>query len=108
MESGLLQETLSRGDRPKDKALRPRTVTWFCMPYFCLEEYSGVLSGSRPDAHPMRTLMQARFSLVRMKRDMQQVVRSVNGTPEGFCFYIAQIWCLVLDDCKLYNVIRFY
>ena len=102
MEPGFLQETLSQGDGPKEKSSRARTVTWLCLPYFCLEEYSGVLSTSRPGSHPMRTLLQARFSLVHKERDLQQAVCNMIGTPQGFCFHISQIWCLILDDCKLH------
>ena len=102
MEPGFLQETLSQGDGPKEKSSRARTVTWLCLPYFCLEEYSGVLSTSRPGSHPMRTLLQARFSLVHKERDLQQAVCNMIGTAQGFCFHISQIWCLILDDCKLH------
>ena len=77
MEPGFLQERLSRGDRPNDKAFGARTVTWLCLPYFCLEEYAGVLSASRPGSHPMRTLLQARFSLVRKERDLQHPLKAV-------------------------------
>lgn len=100
MEPGFLQERLSRDDRPNDKAFGARTVTWLCLPYFCLEEYAGVLSASRPGSHPMRTLLQARFSLVRKERDLQQAVCKLADTPQGFCFHIAQTWCLILDDCR--------
>jgi hypothetical protein len=99
MEPGFLQEGLSHEDRPKEKTSKPRSVTWMCLPYFFLNEYSGVLSASKPGAHPMRTLLQARFSLARKERDMQQAVCNIPGTPPNFCFHIAQLWCLVLDDC---------
>jgi hypothetical protein len=100
MEPIFLQECLSREDRPKEKTTKPRNVTWICLPYFCLEEYSGGHSASKPNAHPMRTLLQARSSLARKERDMQQAVCSVLNNPPEFCFHIPQIWCLVLDDCR--------
>lgn len=96
-----MQETLSQGDRPQDKLSRARAAIWICLPYFCLAEYSGVLSASRSGAHPMQTLLQARFSLVQKDRDLQQAVCNLLGTPPGFCFHIAQLWCLVLDDCNI-------
>ena len=94
MEPGFLQETLSPGDQPKEKSSRARTVTWLCLPYFCLPGCSAVLSTSRPDSHPMQTLLQAQHSL-------GQTVSKVPSTPTGSCLHIAQIWCLILDDCKL-------
>lgn len=94
----LLQETLSQDIRTKSS--RSRTVMFQCLPYFCLEKYSGSLSGLRSSSHPMRTLLQQRFSLVQKDRDMQQAVCQLLDTPTEHCFHIAQMWCLVLDDCK--------
>lgn len=94
-----LQATLAH--EGQIKASRPRTVTWLCMPYFCLEKYSDSRSSSRPSSHPMTTLLQARFSLVQKERDMQQAVCHLHDAPAEHCFHIAQTWCLVLDDCEL-------
>lgn len=93
-----LREALSEDSL--QKATKARTVTWMCMPYLSLERYSGIKSASNPSAHPARTLLQARSSLVKKERDMQQAVCNLLTTPKDHCFHIAQAWCLVLDDCK--------
>jgi hypothetical protein len=48
----------------------------------------------------MRTLLQARFSMVEKQRDMQQAVRHLDGIPLDHCFHIAQMWCLIIEDCE--------
>ena len=96
MVPSFLQDNISGEKRPK--ASRARTISWLCVPYFRLARYA-VPSSLKPSSHPMRTLLQARYSLVQRKRDMEQAVCQVTGTPDEHCFYIAQIWLLVLDDC---------
>jgi hypothetical protein len=75
-------------------------ATWMCLPYFCLQKYSGASSGLHPSSHPIRTLLQARFSSVKKDRDMQQAVCRLPSTPSEHCFHIAQVWCIVLNECK--------
>jgi len=75
-------------------------ATWMCLPYFCLQKYSGASSGLHPSSHPIRTLLQARFASVKKDRDMQQAVCRLPGTPAEHCFHIAQVWCIVLNECK--------
>jgi hypothetical protein len=48
----------------------------------------------------MRTLLQARFSLVQKQRDLQQAVCQLEDAATEHCFHIAQLWCLVLEDCE--------
>jgi hypothetical protein len=96
MAPSFLQDNISGEMRPK--ASRARTVSWLCVPYFCLARYA-TSSSLRPSSHPMRTLLQARYSQVQKKRDMEQAVCQVSGTPPEHCFYIGQIWILILDDC---------
>lgn len=97
MVPSFLQDNLSGEMRPK--ASRARTISWMCVPYFCLDKYA-VPSGLKPSSHPMRTLLQARFSLVQKERDMQQAVCHLPDTPAEHCFYITQVWFLILDDCE--------
>ncbi|KAF4628859.1 hypothetical protein G7Y89_g9299 [Cudoniella acicularis] len=104
MAPGVLQEPLSKDSQ--DKVSRSGTISWICLPYFCLEKYSGSVSGQSVSSHPMRTLLQARFSLTRKERDMQQAVCHLPGTPADNCFHIAQVWCLVLDDDVLITCSR--
>lgn len=101
MELRHLQETI-----PKDGELgiaKPKNATWMCIPYFCLDRYVGSGSGGRAASHPMRTLLQVRFSSVRKDRDMQQAVCQLLNTRRNadHCFHIAQIWCLLLEECKI-------
>ncbi len=95
-----LQEIIATEGRPKTSS-RTRTASWICVPYFCLDNYSAPAASARPSSHPMRTLLQTRFSLTNKDRDMHQAVRLLPDPPaENFCFHIAQVWFIVLDDCK--------
>lgn len=96
MVPSFLQDNISGEMRPK--VSRARTISWLCVPYFCLDRYA-TPANLKPSSHPMRTLLQARYSLVQKKRDMEQAVCHLSGTPVEHCFYIAQIWLLILDDC---------
>ncbi|CZR67669.1 uncharacterized protein PAC_17568 [Phialocephala subalpina] len=104
MVPGVLQGPLLKD--PRDNLSRSGTVTWICLPYFCLQKYSGSISGLPASSHPMKTLLQARFSLTRKERDMQQAACHLLGTPQDHCFHIAQIWCLILDDDLLITCAR--
>ncbi len=98
MVPGILQEILPK--EPGDSHVKTKTITWMCLPYFCLQKYAGNLSGLPASSHPVRTLLQARFSLTRKERDMQQAVRNLPGTLQDHCYHIAQVWCLILGDGK--------
>ncbi|RFU26986.1 hypothetical protein B7463_g9342, partial [Scytalidium lignicola] len=95
MVPSFMQDYISGDRRPK--TLRPRIISWLCLPYFCLEKYF-VSSNLREFSHPMRTILQARFSLTGKERDMKQAICHLPATPTDHCFYIAQVWFLVLDD----------
>jgi hypothetical protein len=95
----ILEEPLSSATQSNGSKVR--TAMLLCLPYFCLERYSGYPVGSHPQSHPMRTLLQARFSLTQKERDMRQAVCHLPDTPEGYCFHIAQLWCIVVDECEL-------
>ncbi|OWP01047.1 hypothetical protein B2J93_6521 [Marssonina coronariae] len=103
MVPSFLQDTLSEEQRPKIP--RARTVSWMCIPYFCLEKYS-TAAGLRASSHPMRTLLQARFALTRKERDMKQAVQGLGNTPPEHCYYIAQIWFLIIDDSLIVSCAR--
>ncbi len=101
MMPGIFQEPVPRDSL--ERTSKSGTVTWMCLPYFCLQEYSSSLSTLPPTshgAHPMRTLLQAHFALTPKRRDLQQAVRHVSDTPPEYCFHIAQVWCLLLNDSK--------
>lgn len=99
MEPRFIQNRLPPGGSPSEQTLAPRTVTWICLPYFTLERYSGLLAADNPRLFPMQTLLQAQFSGATRDRDMQQAVRQRKGSSE-VCFHIAQLWCLILDNCR--------
>lgn len=96
MEPYYLEETLPSEALPKVSRLK--TLRWMCLPYFCVEKYARP-AALRVSSHPMKTLLQARFSLVRKERDMQQAVSRLTNVPADHCFHIAQVWCLLLGDC---------
>ena len=101
MEPACIQDVLPSGGASKGSGFAPRTVTWMCLPYFSLEAYSGLQAASaHPSAFPVETLLQAKFSRAARKRDMHQAVCENNDTPDGLCFHVAQIWCLVVHNCK--------
>lgn len=100
MVPSFMQETISGEMRPK--ASKSRSIFWMCVPYFCLDKY-GVTSGLRSSSHPMRTLLQARFSMTEKQRDLQQAVCYLPDTPNEHCFHIAQVWFLILDDCGSFH-----
>ena len=77
------------------------SARWICLPYFSLEKYSGLLSGSNTSSFPPQTLLQAQYSRTGQQRDMLQAVCQVSTTSKNECFHIAQLWCLVLDNCKM-------
>ena len=93
--SCIQREVPSKGSRRQTTTRR--TATWICLPYFSLEPYSA-LDGTS-SGFPPQTLLQAQFSGVRRERDMQQAVHRIKQAPPGHCFHIAQLWCLVLDNC---------
>lgn len=100
MEPACIQHILPSDGSFKDRTVTPRTITWICLPYFSLEKYSGLLSADRPSVFPIQTLLQAQFSRTARNRDMQQAVCQNKEAVAGFCFHIAQFWCLVLDNCR--------
>lgn len=82
------------------KSQTSRSLTWLCVPYFSLEKYSGLLSASMASSFPIETLLQSEYARTTQERDMQQAVCQNGEAPEGCCFHIAQLWCIVLDNCK--------
>lgn len=79
------------------KQVQPGSQT---VPYFSLNKYSDDISKLGQGAHPMRTLIQARFALVDKRRDMQQAVCCLSNSEPDVCFHISQIWYVIVGDCK--------
>ncbi|KAL3306236.1 mg2+ transporter [Colletotrichum asianum] len=101
MEPSYLQLPLQKGEHEKGSTPGKRTVTWLCVPYFSLEDYSGILATGNPGAYPPQTLLQASFSRNSQKRDMQQATRQIGNGDKSSCFHIRQLWCIVLDNSLL-------
>ncbi|KAI0852613.1 hypothetical protein F5Y00DRAFT_176805 [Daldinia vernicosa] len=85
----------------RTKGQTSRFVTWLCVPYFSLEKYSGLLSASTASSFPIETLLQSEYARTTQERDMQQAVCKNGEVPDGHCFHIAQLWCIVLDNTLL-------
>ncbi|OTB14339.1 hypothetical protein K445DRAFT_23746 [Daldinia sp. EC12] len=85
----------------RTKGQTSRFVTWLCVPYFSLEKYSGLLSASTASSFPIETLLQSDYARTTQERDMQQAVCKNGEVPDGHCFHIAQLWCIVLDNTLL-------
>ncbi len=91
----LLHEPLMSEGKP----LGCRTVTWICLPYFTLEPYSGLAGASKQKGFPALTLLQTKYLRTTRSRDMQQAVCQQKDVASGLCFYVSQLWCLILDNC---------
>ncbi|GKT54745.1 Mg2+ transporter [Colletotrichum tofieldiae] len=101
MEPSYLQLPLQQGDQEKGSQPAKRTATWLCVPYFSLEEYSGIQATGNPGAYPPQTLLQSAFSRNSQKRDMLQATRQIGNGEKNWCFHIRQLWCIVLDNSLL-------
>lgn len=97
-----LRSPLPSDDSDKSQPTYRRCMTWLCIPYFSLEEYSGLLSSKNPATYPNQTLWQAQYSGNAQERDMQQIVCQINkgSIPPKSCFHISQLWAIVLDTCE--------
>ncbi|KAK8069876.1 Mg2+ transporter [Apiospora phragmitis] len=76
-------------------------ITWFCIPYFSLETYRGVLSANSGTEFPIETLLQSRYARTSRTRETQQVVYQDGQTADDKCFHISQLWCIVIDKSLL-------
>ncbi|KAI2464473.1 hypothetical protein F4781DRAFT_70403 [Annulohypoxylon bovei var. microspora] len=85
----------------RSKSQTSRFLTWLCVPYFSLEKYSGLLSASTASSFPIETLLQSEYGRTTQERDMQQAACQNGEVPEGNCFHISQLWCIVLDNSLL-------
>ncbi|KAK1998636.1 hypothetical protein LX36DRAFT_575892 [Colletotrichum falcatum] len=101
MEPSYLQLPLQQGDQEKNSQSGKGTVTWLCIPYFSLEEYSRIQAAGNPGAYPPQTLLQSAFSRNSRKRDMLQAARQIGNGEDNWCFHIRQLWCIVLDNSLL-------
>ncbi|KAF4997797.1 hypothetical protein FGRMN_3635 [Fusarium graminum] len=74
------------------------SARWICIPYFSLEQCSGLLAATSMSLFPAQTLLQAQYSRNTAARDMEQAVVQLGNAERGECFHISQLWCLVIDN----------
>jgi hypothetical protein len=98
MEPGFREVLLKPEGNSKPGSGSPKSLIWLCIPFFLLQRYSS-LSTDNPGAFPVQTLMQAQFARNTYRRDMLQAVCQIENVPSDYCFHIAQLWCIVLDNC---------
>ena len=84
--------------KPTSDAASQTSVKWICLPYFALQQYSGLLTASDPGLFPPQTLLQAQYSGSTQQRDMEQAVCQLGASTKGECFHIDQLWCLVVGN----------
>ncbi|KLO86143.1 uncharacterized protein Y057_14060 [Fusarium fujikuroi] len=74
------------------------SARWICIPFFSLEQYSGLLAGTSTSLFPAQTLLQIQYSRNTVARDMEQAVVQLGIAERGECFHVSQLWCLVIDN----------
>ncbi|KAF2187094.1 hypothetical protein K469DRAFT_123561 [Zopfia rhizophila CBS 207.26] len=83
-----------------------RKIMIMSIPYFLLDAYIRRLRLSSPTNHPPLTLLQSLSPSTSPERDMQQVVCRYPIGQKDRCFYVSQLWCLILDDTLLVTCAR--
>lgn len=95
MEANVAEAMVSQkggGKRRKQKLLL------ICIPYLHLTSYSPELPSNSNHLHPMKTLLQSKYSGVSKQRDLRQVVCALGSSQKDHCFHVPQLWCLVISD----------
>lgn len=75
-------------------------VKWICIPYFALQEYSGLSAGTSTATFPNQTLLQMQYSRIPQQRDLDQAICQLGIAEKDECFHISQLWCVVIDNSK--------
>ncbi|CAM1507046.1 Fc.00g066870.m01.CDS01 [Cosmosporella sp. VM-42] len=91
----------SKDKKQPSKNSSSENARWICIPYFSLEQYSGLLAASSLASFPTQTLLQAQYSRNTLQRDMEQAVCQLGTAKRGECFHISQLWCIVVDNSLL-------
>lgn len=103
MEPGSIRLTIPSDQQPRARGLMTaKVLTWLCIPYFTLEEYSGLGTEVSNAGFPIETLLQHEY--VRTPRacdEKYQIVRQDGYGKNGECLHISQLWCIILDNCKI-------
>lgn len=76
------------------------SARWIYIPYFSLEQYSGLLAATSSSLFPAQTLLQFQYSRNTAARDMEQAVVQLGNAERGECFHISQLWCLIIGNSR--------
>src|SRR4051812_18898538 len=93
MEPDFVQETILANNLPR--SAEAGTIKFFCIPYFSLENYAPLSLPEKSSLHPKRTILESHYYTTKKERDLRQAVCRLSTTPNGFCFHVSQLWCLV-------------
>ncbi|KAF2682863.1 hypothetical protein K458DRAFT_419701 [Lentithecium fluviatile CBS 122367] len=96
MEPFVAQE-LDLQDMPAQSHL-DKKITIACFPFLLLENHIKRIRLQSPTSHPPLTLLQSVVSSTEPERDLRQVVCKTAVGQKHRCFYIGQLWCLIIDD----------
>lgn len=77
-----------------------RKITVVCFPFFLLDEPPKDIEILSRTNHPPLTLLQTLSSSMGLERDMQQVVCDSSIGQKSRCFYVSQLWGIIVDDSK--------
>lgn len=103
MEPGSIRLTIPNDQQPRGRGFTAtRVLTWLCIPYFTLEEYSGLGAEVSSSGFPIETLLQHEYVRTPRTRDEKyQIVSQNEYGKNGECLHISQLWCIVLDNCEV-------
>lgn len=77
-----------------------RTITILCFPFFLLEDHMKRVRLHSATSHPPLRLLQSLVPSTEPERDLRQVVCKSDVWHRRRCFYVGQLWGLLLDDGK--------
>ncbi|KAK5990918.1 hypothetical protein PT974_09193 [Cladobotryum mycophilum] len=101
----------------KGGSLNTKAVTWICLPYFSLQQYSGLLSASNTALFPAQTILQSQYSRsvlvtcgTMSQAELQGDYLKINSEPsQGLgtgsgrilvCYGTAVMWVFLTKDCQ--------
>lgn len=86
-------------DKPDQPTSTANAMLWICFPYLSFRRYKMTKRPGHASEHPNLTLMQSYEATSSKERDLQQA--ATRHTKSDKCFFISQIWCLVLNQRKI-------
>lgn len=105
MQPGTIRINIEEDRRSRSQGYegraKKRSLTWSCIPFLVVEQYSGLMSTSTSASFPPETLLQHDYAATAQARDMDQVVVRAQVARDGECIHVDQLWSIVLDKCKL-------